>query len=422
MTMHQGDTTQVSGPGVTQALPQLLVPKISISAFCVTPDVSTAVDMAAADRRMSRASVAVKQGGIAAATAAYRDMPSPNLVVVESQADQATLLEELEALAQECVPGTKVIVIGFSNDITLYRALLDRGVTDYLVAPLDPMSLITAISRSFREADEQKLGRVTAFIGARGGAGSSTVSHNVAASIANRLEADVLLVDLDLPFGTVGLDFDIEPSHGTAEVLKGADRIDEILLDRLAMKRTERLRLLAATAAFDSAYDLKESELKRLLDVSQSSAQHIVLDLPQTWTSWARTALLSADEIVITATPDLGSMRNAKNMIEAIMQARPNDAPPKLVLNQVGMPKRTEIKPADFAAAVRIEPSACVQFDPQLFGKAANNGELIVESAGKTPAARAFEDLAKLVSGQKEVRATRRKNMPPLFGRLLGKR
>ena len=79
------------------------------------------------------------------------------------------------------------------------------------------------------------------------------------------------------------------------------------------------------------------------------------------------------------ATPDLASLRNAKSMIEVIRHNRPNDAPPRLVLNQVGQPKRPEIPAKDFAETLGVEPAAVVNFDPLLFGQAANNGQMLIE-------------------------------------------
>jgi pilus assembly protein CpaE len=406
------DTLHTPGaPGAMHA-----IPKIDIAAFCTSADVAAAIKTGALDRRMARANVAVRDGGLDEAAALYRGTPSPNLVVVESDDDKARLMERIEALALECITGTKVIVVGRSNDIDLYRDLLEMGVSDYLLAPLDPMTFVAAVSRCFRSSVEEKLGRIIAFIGAKGGTGSSTIAHNVAAAMVDRSDANVLVADLDLQFGTVGLDFDVEPPQGMADVLEGADRVDEVLLERIAVKHSERLHLIPAAAGFDRSFDLKESDIERLLDVARSSSWHLVLDLPHIWTQWTKKALLSADEIIITATPDLASMRNAKNMIESLKKARPNDPPPRLVLNKVATPKCPEIKPKDFAAAVNLDQSVTVPFEPQLFGKAANDGRMVTESARNSKAARAMSELAWRVSGQRDKRGRKGFNLHTLMG------
>lgn len=395
------------------------IPKVEIAVFCVSPELTAAIETAALDRRMARTTVTVKQGGVAEAAALYGRTPSPNLVVVESNDDKDGLMEGLEALALECVTGTKVIVVGRSNDVDLYRQLLAAGVSDYIVAPLEPMSFVAAVSRCFQPSTEQRLGRITVFMGAKGGTGSSTVAHNVAAAMAERTDTDVLLADLDLQFGTLGLNFDVESPQGMTDVLQAAGRIDEVLLERLAVKHRKRLHLLPAAADINRSFDLKEEDADRLLDVARSSSWHLVVDLPHLWTPWTKKTLLNADEIVITATPDLASMRNAKNMIEYLKKARPNDPPPRLVLNKVGTPKSPEIKAKDFSAAAGLDASISVPFDPQLFGKAANDGRILVETAGNSKAARALTELAWRISGRRNTATVKPFSVQAMIGRFM---
>ncbi len=296
------------------------------------------------------------------------------------------------------------MVIGHSNDVSLYRELLKRGVSEYLVAPIDVMSIITSISGIYHEPGTEKLGQVYAFIGAKGGVGSSTVAHNVAWTMARLVGSDVILADMDLAFGTAGLDFNLDPAQGIAEAVFGADRLDEVLLDRLLAKCDDHLSLLAAPAVLDKVYDFGESAFDQVLEIVQSNVPTVVLDMPHLWSAWTRKTLISADEVILTAAPDLANLRNAKAIFDLLRQARPNDTPPKLILNQTGMPKRPEIKPDDFAAALQVTPIATVAFDPLLFGTASNNGQMIAEASAKTTVSDVFADIAQVVSGRKELK------------------
>ena len=399
------------------------IPRITIQAFCDTPEIAGTIETAATDRRMARGHVKVHTGGIGAAVEFYRSAPTPNLILVESRLPADDLIASLEGLAEVCDAGTKVMAIGHSNDVRLYRELLKRGVSEYLVAPVEVMSIITSISSIYRESGTEKLGQVYAFMGAKGGVGSSTVAHNVAWTMARLFGSDVILADLDLPFGTAGLDFNLDPTQGIAEAVFGADRLDEVLLDRLLAKCEDHLSLLAAPAALDKSYDFTEAAFDQVLEIVQANVPTVVLDVPHIWTSWARKTLVSADEVVITAVPDLANLRNAKAMLDLLRQARPNDAPPKLVLNQVGVPKRPEIKPDDFAAALQLQPIATISFDPLLFGTAANNGQMIAEASAKTAISDIFADIAQVVTGRKELKKNRKRgfNFAPLFQRLKAK-
>ena len=188
-------------------------------------------------------------------------------------------------------------------------------------------------------------------------------------------------------------------SQGIAQALKDGSRFDELLLERLLTKYEDRLQVLTAPATLDKSYDLDENAFERLLDVAQSTVPFVVLDLPHIWTAWAKKVLVGADEVVITALPDLASLRNAKSLVYFLKQERPNDAPPKVVLNQIGVPKRSEIKPDKFAAALQIQSIACVPFDPKTFSTAANDGRMIADVSVRSAAAKGLSKIAQDIAG-----------------------
>ena len=158
------------------------------------------------------------------------------MVVVEAPADRDALLEQLEELAQYCDAGTKVVVLGKLNDIVLYRQLIARGVSEYLVAPFDVVDFVQAMSKLFSVPGAKPLGRVIAVVGAKGGVGASTVAHNLAWSLASVTEMATIVADFDLGFGTAGLDFNQDPPQGVAEAVFAPERVDATLVDRLLSK------------------------------------------------------------------------------------------------------------------------------------------------------------------------------------------
>ncbi len=384
------------------------VPQITIHAFFETPEIATVMESAIADRRMSRAHATMRSGGVAAALEFYRSTATPDLVIFESRARASELFGQLDALANVCGITTKVMVIGHHNDVGLYRGALARGLSDYLVVPLEPMTIIAAISRTYLDAGAAKLGRSLAFVGAKGGVGSSTVAQNVAAAMAQLYSSDIILADLDLPFGSAALGFNIEKAHGgMAQAMLDATRLDDGLFERLLTKCGEHMSVLTAPASLEACYDHDASSFERLLDVARSNVPFVALDVPHVWASWAKKTLLEVDEVVITATPDLVSLRNAKNLIDILRQGRPNDAPPKLVLNQIGVPKRAEIKPGQFADALRLEPIASIRFEPATFSAAANSGRMIADGAAKSAVAKSFATVAQAISGRSSLATNR---------------
>jgi pilus assembly protein CpaE len=394
------------------------VPRISIQAFCETPEVADVLEQAAADRRMAKAHVKVHQGGVAAALDFYAAAPTPNLLFVETRERHQQVLEQVDQLATVCDAGTKVVLIGHHNDVALYRDLMRRGVSEYMVAPFGLYDVIREIGEIYLAPDVKPVGRTIAFIGARGGAGSSTIAHNVAFALSRSFEGGVVLADLDLPFGTASLDFNQEPAQTLADALAAGDRVDDVFLDRMLSKCADNLSLLAAPATLDRAFDHDEMAFDPIVEAARTGTPAVILDVPHLWTSWARRLLGAADEVVITAMPDLASLRNTKNLIDQLKMARPNDEAPRLVINQVGLPKRPEIKPADFQKALQLEPAAIIPFDAVLFGTATNNGQMIAEINARSPTAQIFDTLAARLTGRSVARSGHKSVLTPLLARL----
>ena len=394
------------------------VPRISIQAFCASSDTAAAMQSAGEDRRMSKAHLKVQMGGMTAAIEAYRASATPNVVIIEADGRGDELLAGLDTLAEVCDAGTRVVVVGNMNDIVLYREMTRRGVSDYMITPIGTLDIIRAISGLFYAADAKPVGRTLAVVGAKGGVGASTIAHNIAFSIARDVKLDAVVADLDLPFGTAGLDFNQDPPQGIADAVMSPDRIDTAFVDRLLSKCTEHLSLLAAPATLDKVYDFGAEAFDSTFDVLRSTVPCIVLDVPHVWTGWARRTLIAADDILIVAAPDLANLRNTKNLMDLLRAARPNDNRPQYCLNMVGVPKRPEIKIADFAKALEFEPIASIPFEPQVFGTAANNGQMIAEVSSGHRSAETFRSLAQSLTGRTEVKRSRTSLLTPLIEKL----
>jgi pilus assembly protein CpaE len=393
-------------------------PRVSIQAFCETVETAAAVQAAGEDRRLGKAHVKIQMGGVAAAVEAYRSSPTPNVILLESQNHSDEILHGLDQLAEVCDAGTRVVVIGRVNDVTLYRDLTKRGVSEYLIAPVGTIDVVRAICGLFSSPDAKPVGRIIAVVGAKGGVGSSTVAHNVGWAIARDLNFDSVVTDLDLAFGTAGLDYNQDPPQGIADAVFSPDRVDSAFIDRLLSKCTDHLSLLAAPATLERVYDFGADAFDSILDSLRGTIPCVVLDVPHMWSGWTKRLLVGADDILVVAGPDLANLRNAKNMVDLLRAARPNDHRPYYCLNQVGVPKRPEITPADFAKALEDQPLAIIPFEPQIFGTAANNGQMIAEVSKGHKTAEMFRQLAQILTGRAEAKRTRGSLLSPLLAKL----
>ncbi|HXX04525.1 MAG TPA: AAA family ATPase [Xanthobacteraceae bacterium] len=394
-------------------------PRVSVQAFCETVETAAAIQAAGEDRRMAKAHLRIQMGGLIAATEAYQNSPTPNVIILESESRSEDILAGLDQLAPVCDAATRVIIIGRMNDVALYRELVRRGVSDYLIAPVGALQIVRSVCGLFSAPDAKPVGRIIAVVGAKGGVGASTIAHNIAFSIARDLMLDSVVTDLDLAFGTAGLDFNQDPPQGIAEAVFSPDRIDNAFIDRLLSKCTDHLSLLAAPATLDHVYDFGADAFEAIFDSLRATVPCVVLDVPHQWTGWTKQTLVGADDILIVAAPDLANLRNAKNLYDFLKASRPNDHLPLYCLNQIGVPKRPEIKAADFAKALVDEPVAAIPFEPQLFGAAANNGQMIAEISAGHRTAELIRQMAQKVTGRAEPKKPRSGLLSPLLEKLL---
>ncbi|KCZ55654.1 hypothetical protein HY29_11045 [Hyphomonas beringensis] len=377
-----------------------MLPAISIKLFYERDETRQLLETCANDRRMGRATVESIPGGIPAAIAYMSENPTPNLLLIESSDSAGQVLREIDQLAEHCDETVKVMVIGSVNDITLYRQLIARGVSEYLVPPFEPLQVIRSIGELFHNPDAPFVGKQISVVGAKGGVGSSTIAHNLAWALAENVKVNTTLVDLDLSFGTTALDFNQETPQTIADALLAPERADDTVVERLLAKPTERLSLFTAPATINQIMDIPDESYSMVIDVVRRNVPYVVLDLPHVWSAWMLETLVASDEVIVVCQPDLASLRNGKNFIDQLKAKRPNDNPPRLVLNMSGVPKRPEIPVKDFAAAIGVEPEIILPFEPELFGTAANNGQMISETDAASKSSQAIDHLACAMSGR----------------------
>lgn len=349
---------------------------------------------------MAKSSVEIFPEGLDGAIAHFTENSTPNVVLVEAKEDSEELMRKVDALAEVCDPGTQVVVLGNVNDIQVYRSLIQQGVNDYLVPPLNPVQIFDAIAAICIDPSEPALGRVISFMGTEGGTGSSTIAHNIAWTLAKQYDEDVAVLDLDLAFGTLGLAFNLESHQGIQDALSHPERLDEVLLERFMAKHDNHLFLLTSPGSFDADADIDVDSFEVLLNLVRRTAPFVVLDIPHGWTRWTRHALTVADEVVLTSTLDLASLRDTKGMYEALSAQRANDSPVRVVLNHLGAFRKTQLSTKDFEGAVGTMPALVVPHEPNLFGAAANNGQMIGDVNSRSKIVTGFGSLATSVSGR----------------------
>ena len=178
------------------------------------------------------------------------------------------LFNQLEQLASVCDEGTRVVMVGATNDIRLYRQLMDKGVSDYLVPPLHPLHVIRSLGELYSDPEQPFIGRVVGFFGAKGGVGSSAIAHNTAWVLSEILGQETSLVDMDSSWGTTGLDFSYDSMSGLEDALGDAERLDESLMDKIMIRHTEKLSILPTSGSLSTKPTMDSESYESVVNLS----------------------------------------------------------------------------------------------------------------------------------------------------------
>lgn len=381
---------------------KVFLPALEVHMFLQSLESHVAVRRAQRNNAFSRLQWTHREGGVAEAVETYRTQRSPDLLIIESHQPHATVIRELTELAQHCRSETRVLFIGggSENDVELYRELIKLGVNDFLAPPVEPARLITAILDIFKDISSLKLGRVTAFIGAGGGTGSSSIAQNVAVAMSHLMETNVILADLDPQFGTVGLNFDIWDAYTLTDVLRRRSPIDEQLIERILKKVNDRLGLILVEPGVDSLPNLPVAAINSILNLANTTARHVVLDMSHVWGLRVKKTVSKADHVVVTATPTLAGLQHAIGLFEVLRRVRATEPDPILVLNMVGMPRREEISAEGFREALGISTVIEVPFASRRFSRSQGGGENMVHQDPDGPIARRMLQIARQINDE----------------------
>ena len=363
------------------------------------------------DRTLNNMLGNVTMGGMASAVDYYNERPTPEILMIELAGNADEIMAGLDDLAEIVDPGTRVIVVGSVNDVSLYRSLLKIGISDYLASPLSTRQVVDSIYTLTADPTARPRGRVIAVTGVHGGAGGSSVAQNLAYAISSEYDSDVAILDFDLQLGTAALNLNVEARNGMHDCLSQTDRLDDQLLDRYVQKFDDHLMVLGTSGSLSLPAEVEVDAMDKLIDIMSQRAPFVVLDLPSRWNDWVSHALIMADETVIVATPDLVSMRDVQSWLRHLNEKRGEERSARIVLNKVGRARKTELSERDFEGATDGPVFASVPHDPAVFDTASNNGQPLGQVNAKSKPAVAFVELGRKLSGRQVAARKKKKGL-----------
>jgi pilus assembly protein CpaE len=374
----------------------------SLLAFVADENTRSALARAAQNLQFDDAQIGL--GTVADAVGMLSGMATPQRLVIDLSGSHEPLAD-VEALADVCDDSTQFVALGDVNDINLYKDLMTRGASDYLIKPITASAIAATLQRldsvtlrpAVAEKDRQ-LGRIVAVMGARGGAGATTVAVNVAWLMAHELNRRTALVDLDLYFGTCALALDLEPGRGFREALENPERIDRLFIERALVRESEHLLVLAAEDDIATPRTFDPAALALLIDHFQRDFDCIVFDLPR-FAARTQVALLPGPlSVVIVSDPTLAGMRDTLRLGKALRGAVAA-ADFFVVLNRCGAMKGGELDRKIFERDADVTVGHVIPFDVRSAAASAGTGKPMAKVAPRSKAAQCLKRLALDLSG-----------------------
>lgn len=350
----------------------------------------------------------IQTGGIAAARRELGESASPTLLIIDLS-ESSEPLAEVNSLAEVCEPGTRVIALGTANDVRLYRSLMDAGVIDYMVKPVAAADLTRAVAHALsggkQEAAEGKRARIHSVIGARGGVGASTVALNLAWILSQEQKQRVVLIDLDLHFGTIALSLDVDPGTGFRDVLHNPGRIDPLFLERAVIRVNDTLAILGTEEPLSGAGQWNPEAFIPMLAELGKLFDHIILDVPRAFAVQHPELISSATNAMLVTDLSLSAMRDALRM-KALIREAAAQTHLKIVLNQYRPLGKSDMPAAEFERSIDDKISCNIPFDPKSVAQAASAGKPMAAVARKS---KSVEALRKFSQGLAVAKAGKKK-------------
>lgn len=363
----------------------VLLPEARVDMFSKDENSLAVSQSLAQDWRFARVGVAAHNGDVEAAIAHYSAHESPDLILIQTDTIDESFTERLGALAEYCSERTSAIVIGPDNDVNLYRQLIDMGVSDYLVRPVQAPVLAEVIAKSLIEKIGVTGSSLVALIGAKGGVGTSVLAEALACGAADIAQKKTLLLDTAGGWSTLSVGMGFEPTTTLAEAVKAAENDDEDNLMRMLHEADARLSVLATGGDVMLENTVLPEQLEALLDMVMARFPVVVSDVSQSSEALQKIVLNRASKIILVSTATLPALRLARTLLHEIKEIRGGDADDiQLLINMQGLAAKNEVSKADIEAAMEMDVAAFVPFEPAVFlGNESESKKLTEDKDGR---------------------------------------
>lgn len=335
-----------------------------------------------------------------------REGESPRVLILDLS-DSAAPIAELSAARTVGGEDIKIVALGVVNDVAFFRDLLAAGATDYVVKPVSREALAVALEKRSSAAAGGGLGTVIAFIGSRGGVGTTMTAVSCAWLLAEKHDEPTALLDLDLHFGTVALKLDTDPGSGLSDALEQPSRIDSLFVERAMVKVSENLRILAAEAAMNQALAIDPGAIDVLLYELRRKFAWVIVDLPRWVTPTQRVVLGAANRVVVLCERSLAGLRDTIRLQTLLREHAPQTH--VLIAEAGASGERASVAKGEFERAIGRPLDAVLPYDAKSAGASTNAGQPLPQAAPRSTVTRELEKLVASITAGPARKTKKRK-------------
>ena len=321
--------------------------------------------------------------------------------------------KELQFLNELNGKKAAIIIVGDHDNVSLLSLAIRAGVKDFIDAKNYEAQLNTvfcnvkkSITQQYKSSNTK---RINAIINAKGGSGASFIASNIAYVLSKDTHLKVALLDLDVQFGSIGLNFDKTPKYTLTEGLAVIDDLDAISLEAYMVKYSDTLSLLMPSPTeilLPGEVDVKA--LQKMLDLLKTQYSQIIVDLPRLIDPVSSIVMEQANQITLVLQQSLAQFRDGRRLIQILNKDL--DMPLEkitIVVNRYD-PKNS-LRIEDLKNIVHHDQVYTITNDYERVASASNLGVPLCESSPHSKIAHELKELAKNL-GQLEFETPKKKS------------
>ncbi len=319
-------------------------------------------------------------------------------------------------------PELAMIAVSHKTGPDAILAPMRAGCDQFVCEPIDHKDLANAVARvASRRLLANTKSRCICVISSSGGAGATSLACNLALEIGNLVDRECALVDLDLQFGDVALNFDCEPRYTIHDLAESGAELDRSILSTTVTTLPCKVALLARPETIDQCEAISPDTLHRVLELLTAVYENVVIDVPGYFDARTTAAMSQADLILIVCQLLVPSLRNAKRLMDTLRQMGVPEDRVEIIINRSDG-RSGRLTEQNVEETMKKPVFATVPNDYQFVARSIDFGTPIASLDRNNPVRAAIRKVArKIISGSSAPPVDQKEERKGLFSRLLAK-